>query len=382
MWNEFHEFYDVELLKTLVISEIEDNNDRYRRHYNGTLFDLLKGVYDYVKYGKYSQDCVDLCVDAACRILNINIGIFQSVGGLAQCINYKAERPTNRDIFLLYNNDHYESIMFSGNVNVKADKFKKPTIEDIGSDYGDDFEYGVEENFNEKGLNKKSQFPCKSGTATRKLGSDGAVSPVVKDFMEDVGILEDESTWKYQHTDSDNQESPGKEGVEGKRKWLPHRNFHQSDSDIDDPHFSLSKSSTKDASMECIDLTSDYYSKTQTTDSSTSTSMPEYPEYREKPLKYSKWPINNHLMSKVVAKVVDDVPWDIDGNCKFIVRCCSENLPNKTSDGRWFICKLQGGKFRMSSKRWVIARGHTYVNMSNALNVHMKTQLIALISDI
>ena len=81
MWNEFHEFYDVELLKTLMISEIEDNNDRYRRHYNGTLFELLKGVYDYVKDGKYSQDCVDLCVDAACHILNINIGIFQNVGG-------------------------------------------------------------------------------------------------------------------------------------------------------------------------------------------------------------------------------------------------------------------------------------------------------------
>ena len=61
VWNEFHEFYDVELLKTLMISEIEDNNDRYRRHYNGTLFELLKGVYDYVKDGKYSQDCVDLC---------------------------------------------------------------------------------------------------------------------------------------------------------------------------------------------------------------------------------------------------------------------------------------------------------------------------------
>ena len=84
-----------------MISEIEDNNDRYRRHYNGTLFELLKGVYDYVKDGKYSQDCVDLCVDAACRILNINIGIFQNVGGLAQCINYKAERPTETFFFCI-----------------------------------------------------------------------------------------------------------------------------------------------------------------------------------------------------------------------------------------------------------------------------------------
>ena len=302
MWNEFHEFYDVELLKMLMISEIEDNNDRYRRHYNGTLFELLKGVYDYVKDGKYSQDCVDLCVDAACHILNINIGIFQNVGGLAQCINYKAERPTNRDIFLLYNNDHYESIMFSGKVNVKADKFKLPVIEDIGSDDEEEIVDGSK-------------------------------------WMNYLKSLQ------YKNSNSENDEGEANESGEAYKKWVPNRNFHQSDSDIDDPHFApLPTSSMKEASTDCIDLTSDYYSETQTTDSSTSTSMPEFPEYREKPPKYSKWPINSHTMLKVVAKVVDYVPWDVDGNCKYIVKCCSETWMNKTGDGRWFHMRTSGRK--------------------------------------
>ena len=30
MWNEFQEFYNVELLKTLIFAEIQENNDRYR----------------------------------------------------------------------------------------------------------------------------------------------------------------------------------------------------------------------------------------------------------------------------------------------------------------------------------------------------------------
>ena len=142
MWNEFHELYDVNLLKTLIISKIEDNNYRYHRYYNGTLLNMLTGVYDYVKNGKYSQDCVDLCDDAACCTLNINIGIFQNVGGFAQCINYKAERPTNRDIFLWYYQDHYESIMFTDSFSQNQSKYLKRKYsqtapDDLGSEESD-----------------------------------------------------------------------------------------------------------------------------------------------------------------------------------------------------------------------------------------------------
>ena len=143
MWNEFHELYSVEILKTLIIAEIEDNNDRYWRCFDGTLFELLTGVHNYLNKGNYAQDCVDLCVDAAAQILNINIGIFQNVGGSAQCIDYFSERPTNRDIFLCYDKQHYESIIFLNTVNIMADKYKKkqgskPKVEDLGLEEGEE----------------------------------------------------------------------------------------------------------------------------------------------------------------------------------------------------------------------------------------------------
>ena len=143
MWNEFHELYSIEILKTLIFAEIEDNNDCYRRCFDGTLFELLTSVHNYLNKGNYAQDCVDLCVDAAAQILNINIGIFQNVRGSAQCINYFSERPTNRDIFLCYDKQHYESIIFLDTVNIMADKYKKkqgskPKVEDLGPEEGEE----------------------------------------------------------------------------------------------------------------------------------------------------------------------------------------------------------------------------------------------------
>ena len=66
MWSEFREFYSVEFLKTLIFAEIQENNDRYRRSFDGSLFELLSGVNNYINNGDYDQYCVDLCVDAAC----------------------------------------------------------------------------------------------------------------------------------------------------------------------------------------------------------------------------------------------------------------------------------------------------------------------------
>ena len=100
---------------------------------------------------------------------------------------------------------------------------------------------------------------------------------------------------------------------------------------------------------DCIDLTSDY-SETQTTDSLTATTIPELLEYQEKPHKYSKDPMNNHLMARIVGKLVDEVPWDIDGNCKYLVKCCSENWLEKTKDGHGFISDLQAKKTQMLSR--------------------------------
>ena len=144
--------------------------------------------------------------------------------------------------------------------------------------------------------------------------------------------------------DSDLNEDNTEKKSEGMRKWLPNQNFEQSESDVDDPHFtSPNKTSTHEVATDCIDLTSDY-SETQTTDSSTATTIPELPEYQEKSQKYSKDPVNNHLMARIVVKLVDEVPWDIDGNCKYLVKCCSENWLDKTKDWWWFYLRSTGKK--------------------------------------
>ena len=103
--DEFGENFDIDTLKALFISEIWANQQYYRKYYtNHDDNKMVKGVELYLKDGVYAQECVDLIVDAATKLFNVNIGIFQEVNKLIHCINYTAKQPTNRDIFLKYSN--------------------------------------------------------------------------------------------------------------------------------------------------------------------------------------------------------------------------------------------------------------------------------------
>ena len=238
MWNEFHELYSVEILKTLIIAEIEDNNDHYQRCFDGTLFELLTNVHNYLNKGNYAQDCVDLCVDAAAWILNFNIGIFQNVRGSAQCINYFSERPTNRDIFLYYDKQHYESTIFLNTVNIMADKYKKkqgskPKVEDLGLEEGEEIgnknaPYSLQSTNNFRRPLLPQPLPKIPKKNHRNL-HEGRTSPVVRDFMNDVQLEDDENSWIYNHSDSDLNEDNTQKKSEGMRKWLPNQNFEQSE---------------------------------------------------------------------------------------------------------------------------------------------------------
>ena len=339
MWNEFQEFYNVELLKSLIFAEIQENNDRYHRSFDGSLFKLLTGINNYIKNGDYAQNCVDLCVNAASRILNINIGIFQNVGGAAHCINYSSERPTTRDIFLCYNNQHYESIMYKGVININADKYKKnkstaPTVANLGEDFEED-------EFTQCTYYSNSPIETTAAGCTQEQPLR-RTSPEFQDFLHDLDLDQEGNGNPCQQDTNYQDEINFGNNSDGFNKWQPSRNYEQSDSDIDDLHFKPPKrSSMQEAATDCTDLTSDY-SETQTTDSSTATTLPDFPEYRERLQKYSKDPMNNRIMEKIVAKVVDEVPWDIDGTCKYIVQCCTENWLNKTRDGRYFHLRTTG----------------------------------------
>ena len=129
LWNEFGEKYDIQTLKTLFISEIWAQKDYYRKY--STYEDdnkMIAGVELYIPKGIYGQECVDLVVDAATKIFNVNIDIFQQADSKIHCINYKSKTPTNRDIFLKFDNQHYEAVV--NKVGNKRHRHK-PTVKDL-----------------------------------------------------------------------------------------------------------------------------------------------------------------------------------------------------------------------------------------------------------
>ena len=80
-----------------------------------------------------------------------------------------------------------------------------------------------------------------------------------------------------------------------------------------------------------------------------------------------------------MGKLVDEVPWDIDGNCKYLVKCCSENWLEKTKDGRWFHLRSTSKKDPNVEWRVGHCQGsyickyekcskHTYENTINRIN--------------
>ena len=95
-------------------------------------------------------------------------------------------------------------------------------------------------------------------------------------------------------------------------------------------------------------------SKSNTTDTSTLTTLPEYPERRERPPKHQKNVINEWKMAWIEAKVVDEIPWDSDGLCKFILKCAPEELQKMTRDGHWFLMDTSG----KSTSSYVQKVGH------------------------
>ena len=64
-------------------------------------------------------------------------------------------------------------------------------------------------------------------------------------------------------------------------------------------------------------------------DSSSSTS-------HQKPCKFEKVKIDEERMKRVPVKIVDEVPWDINGDCVYKIKCTEENWIQKYEDGCWF----------------------------------------------
>ena len=64
-------------------------------------------------------------------------------------------------------------------------------------------------------------------------------------------------------------------------------------------------------------------------DSSSSTS-------HQKPRKFEKVKLNEERMRQAPVKIVEEVPWDLSGDCVYKIKCTEENWIKKYEDGRWF----------------------------------------------
>ena len=132
---------------------------------------MVKCVELYLQKGEYTQECVDLVIDAATKIFEVNIGIFQEVNHLIHCISYSAKKPTNRDVFLKYSNAHYEAIVKRPEKNKKKKKTNntRPTITNLRPN-GDDENY-----------DSTDSSSCNS--------SEEEETCKVQDFQFDLGII-------------------------------------------------------------------------------------------------------------------------------------------------------------------------------------------------
>ena len=59
----------------------------------------------------------------------------------------------------------------------------------------------------------------------------------------------------------------------------------------------------------------------------------------KKTRKYEKVKLNEAIMAKAPVKIVDEIPWDINGHIIYKIKCTEKTYYDKYEDGRWFTLK-------------------------------------------
>ena len=109
--HDHSEMYSNDVIGRLITSEIFNNNQYYKRYYSGNLESMLRSLDNYIKYGVYSQQVVDIVVLAAAKCLSVNLCIYKKYGNNAILYMQPSNPPSTRDIYLWYNNEHYDAIV-------------------------------------------------------------------------------------------------------------------------------------------------------------------------------------------------------------------------------------------------------------------------------
>ena len=121
------EMHTNDVIAELITSEIYNNNQYYIRYYSGDIKEMLRSLDMYITQGVYSHQIVDIVVLAAAKCLSVNLCIYKKYGDNAIFYMQPSNPPSAQDIYLWYNNEHYDAIIsknssFQRSENATIDK--------------------------------------------------------------------------------------------------------------------------------------------------------------------------------------------------------------------------------------------------------------------
>ena len=395
----------VDCIKDLLDYEIYQNNGEYIKSYGkGDVKHMLRALDDYLWKGKWAQDIGDIVVFAAAKCLKVNICIFQNVENRAMLFFIQTETPSNKDLFLKYEHEHYDSIVwkpqpipndpideatrkyfneaginFTHHLNTENTEakvhernqsstkkqqqetathgaqqrlsFGKPTVEDLGSDMESEDTVYFTHRKNIEANNTADQFPNQFATNTKRNSEQ--YSPNRKDSpfkapqqvpdYEDLEFLEDVPP-EFQFEES-------YEGYED--AVLDNLPISDSDDEVlalgDDTTKETTEQMSQQPSSNGDDVSSPIYLSDATSDSMSSkssvfsdSSAPS--TSRKKPRKYAKNKIDEQRMAKCPIEKVDAIPWDVNEDHVYEIPSTAETYLDASRDGRWFLMKAGSRK--------------------------------------
>ena len=97
-------------IKKLITYEVFQNNNYYRNFYNGSVLSMLRSLDRYIIKGIYTHQVVDIAILAAATILRVNLCIYKNVNNCAILYSQPTNPPSPWDVYLKYENEHYDSI--------------------------------------------------------------------------------------------------------------------------------------------------------------------------------------------------------------------------------------------------------------------------------
>ena len=357
----------------IIQSEIYENNESYKKSYNGSIQQMLNALDAYVFKRDWSQSIGDIAVFAAANCLHMNLCIFKNINNRALLYFVQSVTPSDRDVYLKYDHEHYDAIVWKGDEcmsdpidaktreyfrrngiyfthdvdskmnpptklqnsknatpttstpsEMRTPKTQKPTIQDIGSDIDEDtFNLTNDEQSSKSNNSKHGPVPDTVQSGTR--------DKFPKPFTQYA------SSQKCTSYGEDYEEAPNREPVPDKYQFeetysgnevavLNNSQLSGSDIEIEDTPQITSRITVSDVNSDS--MSSSVFSDS----SSTSTCC-------VRPRKYSKNKIDQERMARCEVENVTTMPWDVNGDHVYEVAVTQNNYIDKYRDGWWFVLK-------------------------------------------